>query len=159
MKDMEDAGLNPMLAKNLGGASTPPGAASAIAVRGGGEVQAGLHASKVKEELKTLRSQQNAYSAQAFRDTQTGWNERTKNSLNALAIKRGSYGLMGDEYDLMKKEFSIHSAKAEGEFDSSWGGQLLRKWNRALEGAVGPLNLGGSLHKGTTTIRPKKGRK
>lgn len=156
MKDLELAGLNPMLAKQLGGASTPPGSAQAVQARGGGEIQAGINTAKVKRELDLLQTQSEANQASAFRDTQVGWNERTKNSLNQLAIERGNIGLMSDRYNLMRSEFGIHSARAEGEFDASWGGQLLRKWNRALEGAVGPLNIGGTIHKGSTTITPRK---
>lgn len=57
MDDMRKAGLNPILAADQGGASTPGGAQAQMSDVLGPAVSSAVHARRVGEELKVLRSE------------------------------------------------------------------------------------------------------
>jgi len=115
MNDMREAGLNPILAKNMGGATTPPGAASYVENPLGGAFSAQSTAQATKTEkhrtekakFETQIAHANMYKANA-----------DAHSAESLAV------LTGDQ---------LPASKAMKEFDETSAGQLARKTIRATE--------------------------
>lgn len=79
--DMEQAGLNPMLAFDQGGASTPQGAASTMVDPVGPAISTAMQAARVDQELKNMQAQEeNTHADTRQKNAATGLN-------TALALK------------------------------------------------------------------------
>lgn len=87
MQDMRAAGLNPILAANHGGASTPPGSSAGQQVNEfGGAVSSAMDAKRLSAEVDNLRQQNLNLKAQnAQIDSQTELNKQLFQT-NALKI-------------------------------------------------------------------------
>ncbi len=57
MQDMRSAGLNPMLASNLGGASSPGGSSASMMNEASGAVSSAIDARRAKAEVDNMRAQ------------------------------------------------------------------------------------------------------
>lgn len=66
MQDMRQAGLNPILAYNQGGASTPSGSAAPVQNEMAGAVSSALDARRFGAEIKNLESQNKVLESQAL---------------------------------------------------------------------------------------------
>lgn len=79
VNDMRLAGINPMLAYMQGGASTPSGASATMMDALGPAVSSAMHAVRLRQELKTLKAQEDAATATAhnqFAQAQVNWLEK-----------------------------------------------------------------------------------
>lgn len=86
VKDMQAAGINPMLAFMKGGASTPSGAAAVAQNELGGAVTSAMEARRQSFELKNMKAQNALLNAQA-RDALAA--AKLKDSLAILSFLRG----------------------------------------------------------------------
>lgn len=101
MTDMKAAGLNPILAANLGGGSTGSGAAGSISPMGGAQASLGNPGAALGQGIEsagrsvTTAAQVNSAIAQADKDkAQTGLNkaaeDRTKEEVELTKVQRGN---------------------------------------------------------------------
>nr|QJB20568.1 MAG: DNA pilot protein [Microvirus sp.] len=139
MADMKAAGLNPMLAASVGGASTPPGAA-ATAVTGAAQANelagipeittTAMAARRLSEELKNMRETNKQI------QSSTELNKAQKTSALADAeLKRNSAMVARQNAEiLMSQKAARHVEEAIDK--SAWG-----KWTRILQRA-NPLTGG-----------------
>lgn len=136
MADLKDAGLNPMLAKNMGGATTPPGAAIPVdfnqaedqAIKSVGEYQKGRLTKKQRATegaRKLLVDQQAALGA-----AQTGL--ALANTGTAVATARNQ-NAQADRQTLETQVIGtgLHQKKTQEEFDKSGFGEFMTKVHRS----------------------------
>lgn len=84
IKDMKTAGLNPMLAAKVGGASTPPGAVARVSDYGdsyGEGRKVDLQRALNKSQIKATNEQANLFSAQAAKNRAEAVTEMTRPDL------------------------------------------------------------------------------
>lgn len=141
MQDMRDAGLNPILAFNQGGASTPAGSASGGATTTmqntlSGAVSSALDYKRVNAEIENLKAQnKNLQEMNEQIKSQTRLND-ANTGLAALEQQMEYTKLPGMRY--------------EQALDEHWWGRLWRGLQRALPG----ISSGVGAYK---AIKPKPG--
>ncbi len=79
--DMKIAGINPMLAFQQGGASTPSGQTATMQSKLGPAVSSALHARRLAEDVKTMKAQQRMYDEQAWKAKHEGYLAQTHDKI------------------------------------------------------------------------------
>lgn len=118
--DMRAAGLNPILAAKMGGASTP-GGAMAVSQNEAADlprnISTAIEIKRMSAEVENLRAQNQLIHAQADK-------AMMETKATALQIKRGEFKIPGEEF--------------ESKIDESWFGKLLRGAGRVGD-VVNPI--------------------
>lgn len=131
MEDMRIAGLNPLLAKNMGGATTPPGAAIP-APDISGAIHAGASTAKSLSERMLVKQQTKKAWKEGQRlhaETELLNSKAVTEVWNAESAKHQSY--------LLKAQRP--AASAQQRFDKTKGGEILRNIKRVKD-AFNPFN-------------------
>lgn len=132
VKDMEAAGLNPMLAYSQGGASTPSSAAPTVApvprlgqgvgegiVRGTASAMQGAQLASTFQNIEQSKAQQDLLSAQAARTRSETMDQNLNTALLAARVREAGFGadIRGVEAWLREgtKAWSAKQAMAEGD--------------------------------------------
>lgn len=143
MHDMRQAGLNPLLAKNMGGATTPPGARADMPDLGQALVSS-MEVKRKRQEIENMRTQQHAIRAAAARDmaqSRLADDQRVLTAANVQqaisqnAINTGTAQRVRTETQLMQA--GIPRARADQDFYSSGWGRAIRNIENTV-GAMGP---------------------
>lgn len=140
MADLQEAGLNPMLAIKGTGAGTPTGGAGTIAPHGANTVQAGINTAIAKKQLEKMEAELRVLEFQADRESSTA-------GLNDARAKREEVLTQHDEYTLPK-------AATMSAFDRSRTGQFINMYNRGAQGILSPLGhlpFSANYHRGRST--------
>lgn len=153
MRDMRDAGLNPILAYQQGGATTPVGARAMISrpdMRQGTAFMSGMTA---MQQLRNLVEEENLISSRASREMSESWKANAGAHLLNVQYnteKQHVRNLALDE-DLKRAELQllrshVPAATAVGEYYRSWPGRWSKKWEQfrrdmGFEGVGGLLTL------------------
>lgn len=125
MRDMEKAGLNPILAYNQGGASTPPGASTQVQNALGAGVSSALAGARLKADLQNIR--QDTFMKRALKDKAISEQELAFNSAQNVAVQN----------KLLQAQ--VPGAQAEAAIDSSMYGKAIRAVDR-LKNLINPLS-------------------
>ena len=138
MKDMREAGLNPILAGKLGGASTPPGAAREVGLDLNRAVMTARQEKKIKEETELVKH--NTYESEMRQ-----W-------LLGEQIVRESYSAKSEKLRAQMLEDQLPKSKLDREFWGGEWGKTLRDAQRVM-GVVDPVVSGISRGAGAALLR------
>lgn len=142
MADMKKAGINPMLAASMGGASTPPGASipqttGAPSMTGapmqnalGPAVHSAIDALRLKNEVTTMQANvKNLLATNKKIMSDTALNKALIHSAeNDAVLKANSAKVAGRNAQML--EYALPGAKTESDIDSSLYGKVLRYGSR-----------------------------
>lgn len=110
MQDMRAAGLNPMLAYQQGGASSPPGASAKMESAIGPGVSSAMSALRLSQELKIMEAQRQNINA----DT---WKKTREANLTDAQWRVLSFGPEGEvPYAVLKMKEEYLNAQREGRY-------------------------------------------
>lgn len=162
VRDMEAAGLNPMLAYSQGGASTPAGSApiqppniGAAAVSGYGEAARGYETSQETMPNEALRRKLEAEINYIDTQRATSSSQQNVNQQQTAVLREQSriylkQAEMAEKFlhDKSSAELKIIMGEAarmenEGEIDKTQYGRILRYIDRALDSIRGIFGSGG----------------
>lgn len=132
MLDMKRSGLNPMLAYQQGGASTPGGAQAVIKDALTPAVSSGMQAARLKQELKVMKS------------NEQNIKQNTRNARVTERILKNENSIRNTNAKIVKQQ--LPGAKTEGDIDKSTYGKVIR-W-------LGRLNPFGSSAKALVPRKP-----
>lgn len=134
--DMQQAGINPILAFNQGGASTPGGASSVMQNELSGAVSSAADMARSFAEVKNLQEQNRQI--------------RSQTNLN-LALKQSAHQTARlTSASARAAQYRLPGLKAEAAIDKTRYGQGIRYLNR-LSGVVGDVIKGASAARGFYT--------
>lgn len=140
MADMRKAGLNPILAAKLGGASTPPGAAIPVKSITDAAVTTARENARAKAEItnlkeikgKIINERVQIYASTNNLQTQAELNEQLTRKAEAdTLVSLGSAKKVSAEAKLLQNR--LPAGKAMEEMDKTQAGTILRWINRAAE--------------------------
>ncbi len=123
MADMKKAGLNPILAGQVGGASAPAGAGIPAQSMGEGMAQTGLGMARLREEVKSMKA-----------------DRELKKELASTAIDQGNLHRANAQETITRNKLlntQIPSAKAVERMDKTKAGHTLRWLNRSIRAVTG----------------------
>jgi len=121
MADMRAAGINPMLAAQVGGASTPMGASATMQNEMGPAVSSAIDAQRSIAEIKNLREQNKNLKAQTYKIGADASSALAETRLKTASAKQ--------------LEAALPGLKVEEQIDKSDYGQVMRYMQR-----LNPLN-------------------
>lgn len=130
VKDMEQAGINPILAYSQGGASTPGGASAQMQNELSGAVSSALDARRMYAEIDNLKSQ----------NKQIESNTDLNNALEAVAKQEARLKVASAK----ALEAKLPGAEIDRDIDMSTVGKILR-WTERL---MAPLKSGAEALQG-----------
>lgn len=148
MRDMKNAGLNPILAYGGKGSSTPGGstakvpdfgsiygkAASDITSSAMSAFRMGMEKKRLTQELDNMKAVEKKDNSQWFLNKMQE-EESMERQLNIAAQTTGQH------FSNAFQQFRMPAAKAESDFDKSPTGQRLRVWNRSIQSALGNVPI------------------
>lgn len=132
VQDMRSAGINPILAYNQGGASTPGGASAVMQNELSGAVSSGLDVARGVAEMRNLAAQNRQI------DSQTALNRALERSADEAAQLTAA--------SAEAARLRIPGLRTEAAIDQSTYGQSLRYMDR-LTGSIGNLRSGAAAHR------------
>lgn len=147
MQDMQAAGMNPILAYQQGGASSPGGASAPVQNEMAGVTSSAMDALRTRAELKNMQEQNRLISQQTnsakaqehlnhmqskMTEIQSGWEGILKKA--ELAVKEATADSIRNMTEGVK--FENVGKRVESEIDSTGFGEFVRKFNRVLP--IGP---------------------
>lgn len=122
VQDLREAGLNPILAAKLGGASTPSGASYSAHNEAQGApdtVASAIGLKRMKAELDNLRAQNQEIASKVMLNTSLAQQAATNSAVNAATLKRNIPGM-----DIERK------------IDEGWFGKATRYIGRAVKSVL-----------------------
>lgn len=133
VRDLEAAGLNPMLAYMSGAASTPSGSSASMNDPITPGVNSALAASRLNTELDVMRSTDaNIKEDTKQKKSQIALNKANENAAKELATLTSNNAKKVDsERQLIETE--LPGARTEEQIDNSWYGKALRYVDRASD--------------------------
>lgn len=149
VNDMRKAGINPMLAAKLGGASTPAGAQPQQFFDPGKVASSAMEAKRTTEEVKTLQATQqreksnaNAADAQAAYTDALSRSQAYENAIKETMFKTGTYAAQIDQ-QYAEARAGTTAAQLERQLDTE-GGEFFRMLRRlGVTGGSASSMLGG----------------
>ncbi len=149
--DMKLAGINPMLAYQQGGASSPGGAQPSLENVAAPAASSAVHARRLAEEVKNM-TQQRKFVKQ---DTTLKWQQTETEKVRGLVERQRGHLL---EADTNLRRASLPTALLESRVSQSRGGRFAAYAKRALSpifggGGVGVI-MGRGMYRGRRTISP-----
>ena len=132
MKDMRAAGLNPMLAYQQGGASTPPGAGIPAVDELSPAISSAMQAKRLSEEIDVMRSQdKNIQEDTKQKSSATQLNKALERAARAdERLKQNTAKRVATEEKLLGLE--IPGKKNEAAVEESFLGAPLSYWDRVV---------------------------
>lgn len=148
MKDMYDAGLNPILAAKLGGASTPPGASAQSQSELGAGLSSAMEFRRLKADLDNLREMNDKIKAetdsiklmnelavidQYNKNLSTASNVRLQNAQGDLADSNVVLNAINAKGAMISNEQlaeTLKGMKLEGAIDETTFGEIMRYVSR-----------------------------
>lgn len=114
--DMQQAGINPILAFNQGGATTPAGASAVMQNELSGAVSSAADMARSFAEIKNLQRQNEQIASQT--------------ALNKALTATAHQNALLTSASAKQAELRLPGMKVEADIDSSWYGTILRYLNR-----------------------------
>lgn len=137
VKDMRSAGINPMLAYQQGGASTPGGAQAQLQDVVSPAVSSAMAGARVRDELRLLRSQRKFHEAKASEALSHG------NALAAQAVTTAKHGLLMDSQKILA-DYQIPGMRNIANMERSRLGRVMPYVDRIMRNLPGlGIILGG----------------
>lgn len=126
MEDMRKAGLNPILAGQVGGSTTGSAAQARVAISGQGDTEAVKNLSKVKLEREILKAQQ----------------AELVQRKGLLMDQQSESGLRQEEQDMRNKilQLELNKAPQQAIVDASEAGQMSIKAGRLWQNTSGAVS-------------------
>ena len=128
--DMRMAGINPMLAYQQGGASSPGGASAQMQNVAGVAASSAQHAARLAEDIKNMRRQRELLFMQTARERGTANREQTQAHLNETLEREAEARIRNIDVQTQMGRYGLSRGRAESQM---WdvGGQGLG-WANAI---------------------------